>query len=70
MVKQGYPQIYRSQQAIFSDPVVKQGVIFQPVTIVGRDGRVIQANYQMLRGQKGRWRINGVYAQPAPGAGS
>ncbi|SLN50082.1 DUF4864 domain-containing protein [Oceanibacterium hippocampi] len=59
MVRGGYPPVYRSRDYDFRGIEVINGTIVQKVLVVGADGAVVLAIYEMERQADGRWLING-----------
>ena len=59
MVRQSYPQVYRSREAEFRDVVDLNGRPTQRVLLVGPDGKPVIALYPMERQPDGSWRIDG-----------
>lgn len=69
MVQQGYPQVYRSQQAEFLEITVVAGRLVQPVLITDSSGGLTIADYIMEQQADGSWRIDGcVLRQPEDAA--
>jgi hypothetical protein len=61
MVKNGYPQIYRSLTVEFGRATRDtSGEVLQIVNLIGRDGSKAVAAYLMQRQPNGVWKINGV----------
>ena len=58
-VKQAYPQVYRPRSFRFLDRGAEEGKVTQRVEIVGPDGRLVTAIYDMSRQPDGSWRIDG-----------
>ena len=60
MVRQGYPQVYRSTEVDFRDLVTAaEGAPMQAVLVVGPDGGTAMALYRMQKQPDGSWRIDG-----------
>jgi hypothetical protein len=68
MVRQGYPQIFRSRDRSYGTPRLVNGKVWQIVTITGENGKTVDALYQMVKQATGEWRINGVTTKPATGS--
>ncbi len=58
-VKQAYPQVYRPRSFRFLDRGTEAGRVTQRVEIVGPDGRLVTAVYDMSHEPDGKWRIDG-----------
>ncbi len=58
-VKQAYPQVYRPRSFKFLGRGAEEGKVTQRVEIVGPDGRLVTAIYDMSRQPDGSWRIDG-----------
>ncbi len=58
-VKQAYPQVYRPRSFRFLDRGAAAGLVTQRVEIVGADGRLVTAVYDMSHQGDGSWRIDG-----------
>ena len=58
-VKQAYPQVYRPRSFKFTGMGSEDGLVTQRVEIVGPDGRLVTAIYDMAHEQDGSWRIAG-----------
>ncbi len=58
-VKQAYPQVYRPRSFRFLDRGTEEGKVTQRVEIVGPDGRLATAIYDMSHQPDGSWRIDG-----------
>ncbi len=58
-VKQAYPQVYRPRSFRFLDRGSENGLVTQRVEVVGQDGRLVTAIYDMAHEPDGRWRIDG-----------
>ncbi len=58
-VKQAYPQVYRPRSFKFLNRGTEQGGVTQRVEIVGPDGRLVTAIYDMSHEPDGNWRIGG-----------
>jgi hypothetical protein len=59
MVRQGYPQVYRSREVDFRELVAARDAATQAVLLVGPDGDTAMALYRMQRQIDGSWRIDG-----------
>lgn len=66
MVRTGYRPVYRPREVEFGRVIDLQGKPTQVVTLVGPDGRVVAAYYQMERQPDGIWRIDGCVLREAP----
>ena len=58
-VKQAYPQVYRPRSFKFVGEGAEDGMVTQRVEIVGPDGRLVTAIYDMSHEPDGNWRIAG-----------
>ena len=58
MVRQAYPQVYRSREVDFRDLMAARDAATQAVLVVGPDGGTAMALYRMQR-IDGSWRIDG-----------
>jgi hypothetical protein len=66
MVRGGYPEIAGPATAVVTGAdVAPDGRVFLRLTIVGLNGRSVDAIYEMVLEGAG-WRINGVVARPSP----
>jgi hypothetical protein len=68
MVKTGYPQVYRPQNATFLDIVIIRGQPTQRVLLTGPDGSDVIALYFMERQADGTWLIDGCVLERPGGA--
>ncbi len=66
MVAQGYPQVFRPRSIRFAEQAVRGDDAVQKVIVVGPDGVVVAALYQLVR-IDGTWRINGCQIARLPG---
>ncbi len=58
-VREAYPPVYRPRSFRFGALADEGGVVRQRVEIVGPDGRVVTAVYDLEREADGSWRISG-----------
>ncbi len=65
-VKQGYPQVYRPRSFKFLDRASEDGKVMQRVEIVGPDGGLVTAIYDMSHQPDGSWRIDGCRLEKTP----
>ena len=65
-VKQAYPQVYRPRSFKLLDRGSEGGHVTQRVEIVGPDGRLVTAVYDMSRQADGSWRIDGCRLEKTP----
>lgn len=70
MVRQGYPPVYRSRSAEFSELAVRDGEVVQEVELTGPDGQSALAVYTMLRNEAGVWEIAGCALLPSVRVGT
>ncbi len=67
MVRRGYPEIARSVSAVVIEgDIGPDGHIYLKLTILGANGRSVDAIYELVR-EGADWRINGVVARPTTG---
>lgn len=66
MVGRQYGPIRRSTGALFLELRRINGRFVQRVRVMGEDGRVVHANYVMIRLNDGSWRIASVLLDPKP----
>jgi len=59
MVRGGYQPVYRPRSYSFRELVTIDGLVVQPVAVVGPDGRRVTALYPMEQQPDGSWRIAG-----------
>lgn len=64
MVKLGYPAVYRPRSTVFENITTIQGIITQPVLLLGPDGTPMRALYLMEQQPDTTWRINGCFVVP------
>jgi hypothetical protein len=64
MVKVGYPAVYRPRSIIFENITTIQGIITQPVLLLGPDDIPVRALYLMEKQPDTTWRINGCFVVP------
>jgi len=64
MVHAGYAPLLEARYTEFLEGAVIDGVIVQPLRLIGRDNTVLVALYTMEK-QKGVWRINGCQLAPS-----
>ena len=60
-----YPQVYRPQKFTFLDLVITGDDVVQKVLLIGPNGRLVIALYQMIE-IYGRWRIKGCVLSTPP----
>ena len=65
-VKQAYPQVYRPRSFTFLGQGSEDGMVAQRVEIVGLDGRLVTAIYDMSHEADGSWRIGGCRLEKTP----
>ncbi len=65
MVRAGYAAVYRPRAVHFAEARLIDGVVIQPVDVIGPDGSGEHAFYVMEREGDGSWRINGVTLTPS-----
>ena len=58
-VRQAYPQVYRPRSFQFGTLATEDGAVTQTVEIVGPDGALVTAVYDLEREADGSWRIAG-----------
>lgn len=59
MVRRGYQPVYRPRAYRFAPPEDRNGLIEQPMPLIGPDGANWVAIYTMERDEAGNWRIAG-----------
>ena len=64
MVRSGYAPLLEARYTEFLEGAVIEGVIVQPLRLVGRDNTVRVALYTMEK-RNGAWRINGCQLAPS-----
>jgi len=64
MVRSGYAPLLEARYTEFLEGAVIDGVIVQPLRLVGRDNTVLVALYTMEK-RNGAWRINGCQLAPS-----
>ncbi|MFW6358222.1 MAG: DUF4864 domain-containing protein [Chroococcales cyanobacterium] len=64
MVKISYPQLYRPRSVLFEEMTTFQGMLTQPVLVLGADDIPVRAMYWMDKPRNGSWGINGCYLLP------
>ncbi|MBW4646213.1 MAG: DUF4864 domain-containing protein [Goleter apudmare HA4340-LM2] len=64
MVKLSYPAVYRPRSVLFENLTTIQGIITQPVLLLGPDGVPVRALYLMEKQLDTTWRINGCFVVP------
>ena len=64
MVRSGYAPLLEARYTEFLEGAVVDGVIVQPLRLVGRDNTVLVALYTMDK-REGVWRINGCQLAPS-----
>jgi hypothetical protein len=69
MVRSAYMPVYRPKQIDFGDLVDDNGSLVQFVHIVGPDGALVTAAYELVHMENGSWRINGCVLLRAPQQG-
>ena len=66
MVRGGYPEIARSSHAtIAATEAGPSGSVYVFVTVVGDNGRIVEARYELVL-EDGGFKVNGVITRPAP----
>ncbi len=60
MVRTEFHPVYRPRSVEFGEHIEIDGNYAQPVSIVGRNGRLVLAMYHMQKQSDGSWRIAGV----------
>ncbi len=65
-VKQAYPQVYRPRSFKFLDAHRVEAAVEQRVEIVGPDGRLVTAIYDMSQQPDGSWLIGGCRLEKTP----
>ncbi len=58
-VRQAYPQVYRPRSFHFQDLTAEDGAVTQKVEVVGPDGALVTAVYDLEHESDGTWRISG-----------
>jgi len=67
MVREHYAPVYRPRQVRFLGLEMSAGAILQHVEVIGPEGQRWRAEFQMIKDQRGRWRINGCTLLRLPG---
>jgi len=65
MVRQAYSALLEARYDEFLQGAVIDGVIVQPLRLIGRDNTVLVALYTMERQKRGGWRISGCMIAPS-----
>jgi len=65
MVRAAYAPLLDARHTEFLEGAVVDGLIVQPLRLIGRDNRVLVALYTVEK-QKGSWRITGCRLAPSP----
>ena len=65
MVHQAYSPLLEARYDEFLEGAVIDGVIVQPLRLIGRDNTVLVALYTMERQKHGDWRISGCMIAPS-----
>jgi hypothetical protein len=65
MVRQAYSPLLEARYDEFLEGAVIDGVIVQPLRLIGRDNMVLVALYTMERQKRGSWRISGCMIAPS-----
>jgi hypothetical protein len=66
IIKEQYDPVYRHRLALYSDPKVIEGNVFQTVRLTDLDNRVWVAIYLMHKDEKGQWKIEGCQLVETP----
>ena len=61
MVRESYRPVYRPREVTFGEIFTLGGKPVQRVRVVGPAGKVVIADYVMVRQLDGSWRIDGCY---------
>lgn len=61
MVRESYRPVYRPREVRFEELIEWRGRPTQRVLLVGPEGQVVVALYEMERQPDGSWKINGCY---------
>jgi hypothetical protein len=65
MVRNAYSPLLDARYDEFLEGAVIEGVIVQPLRLIGRDNTVLVALYTMERQKRGGWRISGCVIAPS-----
>jgi hypothetical protein len=65
MVRNAYSPLLDARYDEFLEGAVIDGVIVQPLRLIGRDNTVLVALYTMERQKRGGWRISGCVIAPS-----
>ena len=65
MVRNAYSPLLDARYDEFLEGAVIEGVIVQPLRLIGRDNTVLVAFYTMERQKRGGWRISGCMIAPS-----
>ena len=65
MVRNAYSPLLAARYDEFLEGAVIDGVIVQPLRLIGRDNTVLVAFYTMERQKRGGWRISGCMIAPS-----
>jgi len=64
MVAKEYAAVYRPRSVIFESLTTIEGILTQPVLLLGEDGIPARALYLMEKQPSGEWRISGCFLVP------
>jgi hypothetical protein len=70
MVRDSYQPVYRPSHFAFREIAWIDGLLVQPVLVIGANGVPVTALYLMERQTDGTWQIGGVVLVPEPDSGS
>ena len=65
MVQQSYLPLLDARYSEFLEGAVIDGVVVQPLRLIGRDNTVLVALYTMEKQKRGGWRISGCVIAPS-----
>ena len=65
MVRESYSPLLDARYTEFLEGAVIDGLVVQPLRLIGRDNSVLVALYTMERQKRGGWRISGCMIAPS-----